>query len=454
MTTNPARLLSADKPKVQDASRSAVQQYFAGHVASGVHTCWLDASNRYRKTATQTFDDDAKATPRSVDEPALIAYIAATAPTHLIDGWSYLARATEAVLRGDLNAALHLAYYAELRAAMSLLASEGIGVFNNRHPIITSSGDTTTEIQKIETWDKVQSKYLPRQRAGTHSVVWPLLSHWSTLGRAADLTDKIIAPEGLNLSLWLDALGIPTPAAAIYQDWFTTWGIDLSKLSEDHESRNMVSYRPSELRFPSPPSAQEAIKFISELWALFEPKAGGRFPQVEGELLRKIFKKYGKPTKLNAAALQKKLGIDSTMADYWVSFLKENDDSLPLDFAAQSSEVEETNCSLQVVSRAALLLFLATGSTRKHFIDAGYSPDMLEFFWKRLCDVRFVGPANTLPVDPIDLWADIKDHIAALKNWSVNATPGASLGEWRKVQPDEANQIVGLELAAVWGLVS
>ena len=194
--------------------------------------------------------------------------------------------------------------------------------------------------------------------AGTHLAVWPLLSHWSTLGRAADLTDKIIAPEGLNLSLWLDALGILTPAAAIYQDWFTTWGIDLSKLSEDHESRNMVSYRPSELRFPSPPSAQEAIKFISELWALFEPKAGGRFPQVERELLRKIFKKYGNPTKLNAAALQNELGIDSTMADYWVSFLKENDDSLPLDFAAQSSEVEKTNCSLQVVSRAAYFFFL------------------------------------------------------------------------------------------------
>lgn len=453
MTTNPARLLSADKPKIQDASRSAVQQYFAGHVASGVHTCWLDAANRYRKTATQTFDDDAKATPRSVDEPALIAYIAASAPTHLIDGWSYLARATEAVLRGDLNAALHLGYYAELRAAMSLLASEGIGVFNSRHPIITASGLTTTEIKSIEKWDKDKSKYVPRG-AGTHLAVWPLLSHWSTLGRAANLADKLIAPEGLELRLWLDALGIPTPVAAIYQDWFTTWGIDLSKLSEDHESRNMVSYRPSELRFPSPPSAQEAINYISELWALFEPKSGGRFPQVERELLRKIFRENGSPTKLNAADLQKKLGMDSIMADNWVKFLKESDDSLPLGFAAQSSEVEETNCSLQVISRAALLLFLATGSTRKHFIDAGYSADMLEFFWKRLCDVRFIGPANAIPDDPIDLWRDIEDHITEVKNWSANATPGASLGEWRKVQPDVANQIVGLELAAVWGLVS
>ncbi len=244
------------------------------------------------------------------------------------------------------------------------------------------------------------------------------------------------------------------PVAAIYQDWFTTWGIDLSKLSEDHDSRNMVSYRPSELRFPSPPSAEQAVNYISELWALFEPKSGGRFPQVERELLRKIFREHGDTTKLSSANLQNKLGIDSTMAVSWVNFLKNTDDSLPLSFATQTSDVEETNCSLQVISRAALLLFFATGSTRKHFIDAGYSADMLEFFWKRLCDARFAGPASALPDDPLDLWCDIEDHITEVKIWCANATPGASLGEWRKAQPDVANQIVGLELAAVWGLVS
>jgi hypothetical protein len=453
MTTSPARLLNADKLKVENASRSAVQQYFTGLAASGGSTFWLDAGNRYRKTATQTFDDDVKANPRLVDESALIAYIAASAPTHLIDGWSYLARATEALLRGDLNAALHLGYYAELRATMSLLASEGIGVFNSRHPIITASGLTTTEIRRIEKWDNDQSNYVSRG-AGTHLAVWPLLSHWCTLSRAADLIDSLIAPEGSKLRQWLDALGILTPVAAISEDWFTTWGIDLSNLSDDHDSRNMASYRPSELRFPHPPSAQEAITFISALWTLFEPQPGGRFPQVERELLRKIVRDSGKSKEINAAALQEKLGMDSTTADNWVSYLKGTDDSLPLVLAAQSSDVEDTKCSLQIVSRAALLLFLATGSTRKHFIGAGYSPSMLEFFWTRLCAVRFHGPAHSLPDDPIDLWRDIEDHMKEMKSWSVSATPDASLGEWREVQPSVVNQIVGLELAAVWGLVS
>ncbi|MHB1246326.1 MAG: hypothetical protein ACYCZH_07780 [Sulfuriferula sp.] len=332
---------------------------------------------------------------------------------------------------------------------MSLLASEGIGVFNNRHPIIAASGNSTTAITQLEVWDKSLGKYR-KGGAGTHVAIWPLLSHWCVHSRAANLIDNLIAPEGSGLSLWLEALGIPTPVGAISQNWFRQWGIDLIHLSEDHESRNMVSYRPSELRLPSPPSAQEAITFISALWELFEPQSGGRFPQVERELLRKIVRDIGDPTKIDAGKIRDKLGMDQTAAENWVKFLTSNDDPQPLVFAGKSSHVEDKNCSLQVISRAALLLFLATSSTRKHFIDAGYSPGMLEFFWKRLCEVRFLGPIESLPDDPIDLWGDIKDHINDVKV----SSEGVSLGAWRNEQPHVANQIVGLELAAVWGLVS
>ena len=69
-------------------------------------------------------EDDAKAA--RINEPHFREYVAASAPTHLIDGWSYLARAIDALLRGDAPAAVHLGYYAELRAAMSLLAGGGI----------------------------------------------------------------------------------------------------------------------------------------------------------------------------------------------------------------------------------------------------------------------------------------------------------------------------------------
>ena len=416
-------------------------------VASGGKKYWINTANRYRKTATQTYANDVAAT--SIHEPSLIAYIAASAPAHLIDGWSYLARATEAILRGDLNAALHLAYYSELRAAMSLLACEGIGVFNNRHPIIEPSGTSTTAVHQIWLW---QNTKFQKMRAGTHAAVWPLLNHWSSLKRAADLINRLVAPEGFPLRDWLNAVGIASPLRAISKGWFRSWGIDLSNLNDDHQSRNMVSYRPSEFRLPAAPTAQRAIDFVSNLWTLFEPTAGGRFPQLEKELLRKIVNESGQA--VSGATLHTNMGIDLASATNWARFLANPGEPLPLTLADQLSDIESTDCSLQVMSRAALLLFLATGSTRKHLVDAGYSPQMLEFFWRRICEVRFAGPAASLPDDPIDMWRDIADRISEAKTWSDAAAPDTSLGEWRKIQPGVANQIVGFELAAVWGLVS
>ena len=61
----------------------------------------------------------------NVDGPKIGEYIASSAPLHLADGWNYLSRAFDAACRGDRGAAYHLSYYAELRAAMSLLATEG-----------------------------------------------------------------------------------------------------------------------------------------------------------------------------------------------------------------------------------------------------------------------------------------------------------------------------------------
>lgn len=444
-----ARLRNPDKGIIRTASRFAVQQYFARLASTGNFTCWLNTANRYRKTTIQTYSNDFKALPKTVDDAALIAYIAASAPTHAIDGWSYLARATDALLRGDLPTALHLGYYAELRAAMSILASEGVGVFSQRHPVIKPPGVATTSISKVLRWNG--TRYV-EQQAGTHVIVWPMLSHWGSLERAAKLIDTLVAPEGYSLRTWLDALQIRRPMRAISKRWFESWGLDLGRLSEDHESRNMVSYRPSEFRLPPAPSAPNAIDFVSRLWSLFEPAASGRFPGLESELLRKIVRESG--VTVTSIQLQQQLGMASPTATRWAEFLSAEDDSPPLILAEKLDDIENTEAAFQIVSRAALLLFLATGSTRKHFIDTGCTSTMLEFFWKRQCEIRFSGPAASLPNNPIDLWQDIKDHIDDAKAWSDSVSVNVSLGEWRKTQPAILNQIVSFELAGVWGFVA
>jgi len=67
-------------------------------------------------------------------------YLALSCPLHALDGWRYLSAALVSLLNGARTEALHLAYYAELRAALSILAGSGIAVLNNKHYAIDNTG--------------------------------------------------------------------------------------------------------------------------------------------------------------------------------------------------------------------------------------------------------------------------------------------------------------------------
>ncbi len=102
----------------------------------------------------------------------MVAYISASGPCHVIDGWSFIGRAIDATLRGDSYAAIHLGYYAELRAAMALLACEGVGILNSRHATIDVKSNTH-EFGKGK---------------GTHKIIWPCIQHWAGLAKAKSLS--------------------------------------------------------------------------------------------------------------------------------------------------------------------------------------------------------------------------------------------------------------------------
>ena len=106
---------------------------------------WLTLGNRYLKQAPTVIRKDLpygteslvhKAGTKEADQ--LAEYVAASSILHCADGWSYLGRAMAAQLRGDIGAARHLAYYGELRGAISLLAAQGIGIFSGIHAALRS----------------------------------------------------------------------------------------------------------------------------------------------------------------------------------------------------------------------------------------------------------------------------------------------------------------------------
>jgi hypothetical protein len=283
------KIQTAAKPILQRASRDAIENYF-GRVAKAERAAaWIRDDNRYRISCTVKFEADVKRLrepppPRrtlSADKHRHArAYVGASSPTHIIDGWSFLGRAVDATLRGDTYSSAHFAYYAELRAAMGLLGSEGLGVFNGIHAVIE---------------DRATSYFPVRGKARTHELVWPLLKFWSTLPRSGQLLDLIIRPNQFQLSTWLAELNCPVPLRALGQKWMELWGVDLASTKNDHDARNLASYRPSEFRKAPGYGAANIANYVTDLWRLFEPGENRRFHSAERHLLKAAWEAGGSP---------------------------------------------------------------------------------------------------------------------------------------------------------------
>src|SRR5690606_15596582 len=111
-------------PKAID---KALQRVIKNHLP---HDRWLGLRNRYRKDTVGKIDSDLPRHPQppSLKDRQVAEYISVSTLTHCTDGWNYLSRSIESILSGDEMSSIHLAYYAELRAVLSLMATQGIGI--------------------------------------------------------------------------------------------------------------------------------------------------------------------------------------------------------------------------------------------------------------------------------------------------------------------------------------
>src|SRR5207249_131302 len=144
-------------------------------------------------------------------------YIAASALPHVLDGWSFFGRAIGAHLRGDVISCRHLAYYSELRAAMAILATQGVGVFDRRHYIV----DRARKVAHIPKTDS------------THILAWKALSYWSDLKRSSELLEQIITPGGLSISEWQSGIFSGASFRAVGRTWLRMWGLDIQRCAAD-----------------------------------------------------------------------------------------------------------------------------------------------------------------------------------------------------------------------------
>lgn len=407
---------------------------------------WLCASNRYQRRASKRIELDVR--NGTINEAHLREYLAGSAPAHLIDGWSYLGRAADALMRGDAGTAVHMAYYSELRAASSLLAAHGIGIFSKHHMSVAFNGSVLP---------------IPCQWP-THRFIWPAISHWSEPAKAQAAMFSSLKAGGIDLWQWITAFQGGTSANALGARWLSIWGMDLRRMNRDHYARNEVSYRPSSFRTASSLSASATMQFVASLWRLFEPGPAGHFESVDRWLLRRAIERAFQGIRNTSSAsspnvfrqdVERMLGslsLSATEHDQWLRFLLRMDspiDPSPFVLAESRTSKDDGELAVQVMSRGALLLRLATGSTSAMLRGANIGAPDLEFWWKEFGVQRGLWKAGSSPVQVADAWADIEMSIVEVEGWQLKTPPVG----FREVRESVAALELGaFDVISTWGL--
>jgi hypothetical protein len=207
--------------------------------------------------------------PSTQDADELAAFLAVGTCCHALDGWRYLSQAAFALLSGARRTSLHLAYYAELRAARSILASSGIAIRNNWHFVITKNKGIVTfgALSKRPTsqpglvhnllnlagslrdavsgwiWQHPSTAPPPPDEPiGTHVAAWKALKEW--VGDPDHAERVVRAFNGLEYDGvdWVEACRSSAMRADAAAYWLDHWSCDLKSMASDSAARNIASY--------------------------------------------------------------------------------------------------------------------------------------------------------------------------------------------------------------------
>ena len=372
---------------------------------------WLNSRHPYANLVK-----DIRFSERGVDGDKLAEYVASSILLHVADGWVFLARAFDAIMRGDRNTAAHMAYYAELRAAMSLLASEGIGIFAYRHFAIGPSSGT-------KDWKK---------GGGTHQATWRLLNSWaSDVNRTSTLLTAIKI-ENKPIGGWLDDANVsPSVQHLVARNWLESWSIDLKHFEGDRELRNYASYRPMSIKADSwipLDTSVDVVKPLLKTWDALEPSGDVGGASIDRALLYRALQlahnegSHVEPTWDHF--MDRLKGVVSPGLEFQLRDPAANENHV-LRWANQPPEKSNPPKTNGVLARATLLLRIASGVCAQRLSNAGISKTDLRFWWSRF-GVDFGLWPEGVELDTFsELWADVNDAIVNTED-ALGSTNGTN----------------------------
>jgi hypothetical protein len=376
-------------------------------------------------------------------------FIAASSLAHLLDGWMYLSNSFNALLAGDEATAIHLAYYAELRSAMSILATEGIGVFDKKHfGLITPA---TSEVFKYP------SK--KANKGATHQFVWNAMEKWSNSAFKpnADIL-KAFTVRGLDF-YELTEFFHPTTAGSTFltistiKEWLKDWCFDIKTYRADRETRNNVSYRPQRIdKFDEFIDFENIINELSSFWKIISPSTTDRFSLLDTYLLKKLYNTiYGRLSPAEPLsdlidnAFQQKGRYDASTS----RLLNGNPLSYPMIF--QYAQIKKTT-ALSIISRATLLLRVSIGLVSQIYKTANVTKNDLDFVWDNYgIDNGFWSQGNQ-PLDFNKLWTDVEPSFTDLTDDITVRGINNDMFSIRERNTPSIIQLSQINRACLWGL--
>ena len=443
------KLKPSDKRLIRGVNRTDVELTVAGLKPFLERSQWIGTHNYYGQKVVERLNAGAPST--AARERHLAQYIAASLSLHANDGWSYLGRAASCLLAGDTHRALHLAYYAELRAAMSLLASAGVGIFNNKHYVISGKNSTT----------KLSSTQ------GTHIMAWLALEEWSRNPASGVFFSSLIRPEGRSLDEWFHPLGGTSSLAPQAKAWFMQWGMDLGITSKDREARNESSYRPDGVPTTWEVYTKDGLEFIRDMWSSLEPGSASSFEQIDRHILRLAVERhhFGITSRQASATDPTYVALvdgivepqslstatDKRLKDF---LLRHSSPTDPLVFRYSAIKPgEPLTDAFAVMARSVLLLRVATGAAHMLFKRAGFDIHLLGFWWQKLGQARGLWRPGSAPDELADLWADVEDSLRDIDDLESSSPQVLdSFHAVSEVLPRSLKILASHERVGLWGL--
>ncbi|NVN56991.1 hypothetical protein FLM52_14695 [bacterium Scap17] len=408
----PQELSQSSRSVLEKQSEDAIVNALSSLKTAFHNRTLIDSENPFfinQEEAIKEFFSEITDSPKPNND--LTEHMSISVIIHNNDGWSYLTQAMQAIIRGDIGAASHLAYYAELRAALSILASQGIGIYNYRNIIVDSTG----KIHKLN-------------KSPTHKITWLALEEWAKSANASDFFGSEILPFNIPLRDWLHEYEGTPDLSHTGASLIKMWGLELSKYSLDRSSRNEVSYQVNlkpELKRLTP---HALTSFMSEIWSSSNPESKP-FSSLDSKLLKKILHTiYSEKSDAIFTQSSYDTTINRTCSNletpaYVKSYLISNDssdESSILDYAYKNRGADDDYQFLDVFSRAFLLLRLASASTSRLMRKADVTLDELAFWWLPMSYSSGIANEGSLTgeadYDFENLWHEINDAIEDLED--------------------------------------